>query len=189
MPTLFEKVHILSPENPSRCSFWKKKTPLDLPTPPPLVTEGHTATGQRLQQRHGLQVLLDDGVHDHLEDHLDVGGVGGRGEVVVHQFVRGGIEGDEGGGDEAGGGVHVAVSACRRWSGGGVGGGGATEVGEESQSVGESRRCHTQSLMHSRQLQNGIQSLGSTRTSQTCSILQLSIYSKILVVQYTILNR
>ena len=66
-----------------------------------------------LQQRHGLQVLSDDGVHDHLEDHLDVGGVGRRGEVVVDEFIGGGVEGDKGGGDEAGRRVNVAVRTWR----------------------------------------------------------------------------
>lgn len=46
----------------------------------------------QLQERHGLQVLFDYRVHDHLEDNLDVGGVGCCGEVVVDEFVRGGVE-------------------------------------------------------------------------------------------------
>lgn len=46
----------------------------------------------QLQERHGLQVLFDYRVHDHLEDNLDVGGVGCRGEVVVDEFVRRGVE-------------------------------------------------------------------------------------------------
>lgn len=46
----------------------------------------------QLQERHSLQVLFDYRVHDHLEDNLDVGGVGCCGEVVVDEFVRGGVE-------------------------------------------------------------------------------------------------
>lgn len=38
------------------------------------------------QERHGLQVLFDYCLHNHLEDNLDVGGVGGRSEVVVDEF-------------------------------------------------------------------------------------------------------
>lgn len=49
-------------------------------------------SGSLSQQRHSLQVLLDDGVHDHLEDHLDVGGVGGCGEVVVDEFSGRGVQ-------------------------------------------------------------------------------------------------
>ena len=37
------------------------------------------------EQRDGLQILLDDGVHDDLKDDLDVGGVSGGGEVMVDQ--------------------------------------------------------------------------------------------------------
>lgn len=54
------------------------------------------------QERHGLQVLLDDGVHHHLKDNLDVGGVRCRGEVMVDQFPGRRVEGDEGGCDEPG---------------------------------------------------------------------------------------
>lgn len=67
----------------------------------------------QLQKRHGLQVLFDYRVHDHLEDNLDVGGVGCCGEVVVDEFVRGGVERDKGGGDEADGRVHIAVCTWR----------------------------------------------------------------------------
>lgn len=69
---------------------------------------------QRLQQRHGLQVLFDYGVHHHLEHHLDVGGVRGCGEVVVDEFTGGVVERDEGGGHEVGRGVHVAVCTWRK---------------------------------------------------------------------------
>lgn len=69
---------------------------------------------RQLQERHGLQVLFDYRVHNHLEDHLDVGGVGRCGEVVVDEFAGRAVERDEGGGDEAGGRVHIAVCAWRR---------------------------------------------------------------------------
>lgn len=78
-----------------------------------LSSEGSDLLWQ-LQERHGLEVLFDDRVHNHLEDHLDVGGVGGRGEVVVDEFAGRGVERDKGGGDEAGGRVHVAVCTWRR---------------------------------------------------------------------------
>lgn len=62
------------------------------------------SAGRRgLQERHGLQILFDDGVHDHLEDHLDVRGVGGSGEVVVDELVGRCVECHEGVGEEAGG--------------------------------------------------------------------------------------
>lgn len=67
-----------------------------------------------LQERHRLQVLLDDRLHDNLEHHLDVGRVGGRGEVVVDEFVGSGAERHEGCGDEASGRVHVAIGTWRK---------------------------------------------------------------------------
>lgn len=70
---------------------------------------------RHLQQRHGLQVLFDYHVHDHLEDHLDAGGVGRCGEVVVDELAGCAVERDEGGGDEAGGRVHIAVCAFKLW--------------------------------------------------------------------------
>lgn len=72
--------------------------------------------------------------------------------MVVDQFVRGGVERDEGGGDEAGGGIHVAVGAC-----GGDGGGGLERW---------VKRHAPRSLTHLGQLQNVIQSLG---INQNCS--------------------
>lgn len=65
------------------------------------------------EQGHGLQVLLDDGVHDDLENDLHVGGVGGCGEVVVDQFAGGGVERHEHRGDEPGASVHITVSSCQ----------------------------------------------------------------------------
>lgn len=61
------------------------------------------------EQRHGLQVLLDDGVHDDLENDLHVGGVGGCGEVVVDQLAGRGVQRHEHGGDEPGASVHITV--------------------------------------------------------------------------------
>lgn len=66
------------------------------------------------KKRYGLQVFLDDSIHDDLEDHLYVGGVGGRGEVMVDEFARHVVEGYEHGGDEAGGRVHVTICSCKQ---------------------------------------------------------------------------
>ncbi len=63
------------------------------------------------EQRHGLQVLLDDGVHDDLENHLYVGGVGRCGEVVVDEFAGCRVERHKHWGDEPGGSIHVTVSS------------------------------------------------------------------------------
>lgn len=68
---------------------------------------------QLLQERHGLQILFDYRVHDHLEDDLDVAGVRGRGEVVVDELAGRSVERDEGGDDEACRRVHVAVCTWR----------------------------------------------------------------------------
>lgn len=73
--------------------------------------------------------------------------------MVVDQFVRGGVERDEGGGDEAGGGIHVAVGAC----GEGRGGGGGVRQVDENQ---------TWSLTHLGQLQNVFSPWESIRTVQ-----------------------
>lgn len=66
------------------------------------------------EERHGFQVFFDDGIHDDLEDHLHVGGVGGRGEVMVDEFAGRRVEGYEHGGDEAGGRVYVTVCSCKQ---------------------------------------------------------------------------
>lgn len=70
-------------------------------------------SGTGLQERHSLQVLFDYRVHNHLEDNLDVGGVGRSGEVVVDEFAGSSVERDEGGGDEAGRRIHIAVCTWR----------------------------------------------------------------------------
>lgn len=66
------------------------------------------------EKRHSLQVFLDDGIHDDLEDHLYVGGVGGRGEVMVDEFAGRDVEGYEHGGDEASGRVHVTICSWKQ---------------------------------------------------------------------------
>lgn len=65
------------------------------------------------EQRHGLQVLLHDGVHHYLKHHLHVGGVRRRGEVMIDQLLGREVLGDEHGGDEASGGVHIVVGTWR----------------------------------------------------------------------------
>ena len=72
----------------------------------------------RSQKWHCLQVLFDNCVHDHLKDDLDVGGVRRRGEVVVDELAGRGVERNKGGGDKAGGRIHVAVCAWKREEGG-----------------------------------------------------------------------
>lgn len=63
------------------------------------------------EQRHGLQVLLDDCVHNHLENYLNVGGVCCCGEVVVDEFAGRRVETHKHCGDEPGGSIHVTVSS------------------------------------------------------------------------------
>lgn len=67
-----------------------------------------------LQQVGGLQVLSDDGIQDHLEDHLDVGGVRCRGEVRVDDLALVQVALHELGLDEAGGSVNIPVGT---WEG------------------------------------------------------------------------
>lgn len=66
------------------------------------------------EQRHGLQVLLDDGVHDDLENYLNVGGVSRCGEVVVDEFTGRRVERHKHWGDEPGSSIHVTVSSCEQ---------------------------------------------------------------------------
>lgn len=63
---------------------------------------------RRSQQLDVRQVVFADLIHDHVEDHLDVGRVRGRGVVVVHGSVA---TRREHGCDEMGSGVHIAVGS------------------------------------------------------------------------------
>lgn len=64
---------------------------------------------RQLQQLDRLQVVFADLIHDHVEDHLNVGRVRGRGVVVVHGSVA---TWREHGCDEMGSGVNVTIGPC-----------------------------------------------------------------------------
>ena len=66
------------------------------------------------QELCGLEVLLGNGVHHHLEDHLDVGGVSCRGEVGVHHLANVVHLSQEEHLDEDGRGLHVVVGTCKQ---------------------------------------------------------------------------
>lgn len=64
------------------------------------------------QERHSSQVLPDNLLNDHLEDHLYVVGVCGSGEVVIHGLIGPSVTRRKHGSDVVGCSVHIAVRSC-----------------------------------------------------------------------------
>ena len=62
---------------------------------------------------YGSDIVLDDGIHDDLEDDLDVAGVGCRGEVGVDDLTTASHLVQEHGLDEVGGRVNVIRGTCK----------------------------------------------------------------------------